>query len=233
MGYDSRTDFYKATYVLTGKVASREILDEKLDAMAARLGSVLTGLRESRLAPGIVVFGSMARGRFLPGDVDIAIDLKRTVATGQELAALLALGRRHYGFLDPFVVNRSGTMFVRDENSMEWVKAKNAIPKENATDIRSAIDREGRPLSDISWELDDGPAFYDPIAWEVERFRRAWVEMPGKGWTREVLAHWERQHRRAADAHPYPEVQALLMEFDRKRTEEVGFAPTLCDGGYR
>lgn len=225
MGFDSRTEFYQANYVLTGKVAPQEILDEKLDAFAARLGSVLNGLRESRLAPGIVVFGSMARGRFLPGDVDIALDLKETTATGQELASLLAIGRRHYGYLDPFVVNRAGTMFVRDENSMGWVKAKNAIPDEKATDIRSAIAREGRPLSEIVWSLADEPANYDPVAWEVERFRKRWDEMPGMGWRPDVLAHWERQLRREADAHPYPEVQALLMEFDRKRTDEVGFAP--------
>lgn len=224
MGYDSRTDFYKTHYLLNGTtVASREILEEQIDAYAAHLGSVLNGIRESRLAPGIVVFGSMARGRFLPGDVDVAIDLKGVVATGQDLAALLTLGRDHYGFFDPFVVNRAGTMFVRDENSMEWTEARNAIPNRKGTDIRSAIAREGRPLAEIDWALEDGPALYDPVAWEVERFRRRWDEMPGMGWRPEVQEHWERDLRQAADRHPYPEVQALLMEFDRNRTEEVVF----------
>jgi len=208
MGHDCREDYYRNWYDRNGAILPQEVLDAEIERVAANLSAVLDALRGSPLAPRLVVFGSVARGRFLPGDIDVSIDLRVGSPTDErELTNLLRISRKHYGWLDPFVIEPDGTLLVRNETATSWTKAKGARA------LKSAIRSEGRPLSEVTYELDTSPASYDPVQWQVEDFRKRWADLMMDGLRPDVLAHWQRQHLIATAGHPFPEVNELFCEF--------------------
>jgi len=208
MGYDSREEYYRERYSWNGRIIAREELDLEVERNAENLAMALASLRGSSLASRLVVFGSVARGRFLPGDVDVAIDLRDGgPADERELADLLRIARKHYGWLDPFVIDTDGTLLVRNERATSWTKARNARA------LKAAIRSEGRPLSEVTYDLDWSPAAYNPVEWEVENYRKRWSDLVAEGMRPDVLAHWQRRHLIATAGHPFPEVNELFTEF--------------------
>jgi len=208
VGYASREAFYRDRYDDNHVVLPQEKLDGIIEKCAATLAAVLGDLRASTLADRLMVFGSMARGRFLPGDIDVAIDLRSGPQVDDyDLNRLLHIARKHYGWLDVFVIEQDGNLLVRNERATAWTKAKGARA------LKDAIQSEGRPLSEVAYELDTSPAAYDPVRWEVERFRTRWASLMSDGLRPDVLAHWQRQHLIDTARHPYPEVNELFEEF--------------------
>jgi len=214
MGYDSREEFYRECYLKNDSILPQEVLDRDLERAASTLTEVLDALRSSPLAPGIVVFGSMARGAFLPGDIDIAVDLRDVPPVEGGLDALLRIAKRHYGWLDPFVIRQDGKLMCLNENATGWTVAKGARV------LKEAISAEGRPLSEFSYKLDPSPAAYDPVSWEVDRIRTVWAALESQGLRPEVLQFWQRHHLDAVARHPFPEVNALLAELGGTPAEE-------------
>lgn len=101
------------------------------------------------IAAGIVVFGSVARGKKDPADIDIAYKLADgNLPSGsasperQQLQRVLAMARSHYARLDPFVISGK-RLLVRNAEATGWEVAR------NATNMRESIAREGRPLLDV------------------------------------------------------------------------------------
>jgi len=208
MGYGSREAFYRDRYVGNDVVLSQDKLDGIIDRCAAALSAVLDDLRASPLADRLVVFGSMARGRFLPGDVDVAIDL-RSLHPIDELAlsGLLRTARKHYGWVDVFVIEKDGNLLVRNERATAWTNAKGARA------LKAAIASDGKPLAEVTYEVDPAPAAYEPVSWEVDRFRSRWAALMTEDFRPEVRASWQRRHLIATVQHPYPEVNELFEEF--------------------
>jgi len=214
MGYGSREEFYRETYLKNDEILSQEDLDRSIERAASTLTEVLDALRSSPLAPGIIVFGSMARGAFLPGDIDIAVDLRDVPHVEGGLDALLRIAKRHYGWLDPFVIRQDGKLMCRNENATGWTVAK------GARELKEAISAEGRPLSEFSYKLDPSPGAYDPVSWEVDRIRAVWAALESQGLRPEVLHFWRRQHLDRIKNHQFPEVKELLGEFQASLVEQ-------------
>jgi len=208
VGYASREDFYRRRYEGNDVVLPQEKLDALIEKSSATLSAVLDDLRRSPVADRLVVFGSMARGSFLPGDVDVAIDL-RSVPPVDELAlhGLLRTARKHYGWVDVFVIEQDGNLLVRNEQATAWTNAKGARA------LKAAIAAEGKPLSEVTYVVDPAPASYEPVPWEVDRFRNRWAALMTEDFRPEVRAGWQRRHLIATIRHPYPEVNELFEEF--------------------
>lgn len=74
-------------------------------------------------APRAVVFGSCANGKALPGDIDI---LLHGAEDSPEAIGLLRAARRHYGWVDVFVLPPAGRLLVRNPWCTGWDVAKHA-----------------------------------------------------------------------------------------------------------
>lgn len=93
---------------------------------AARLQSVYRALRELPYADIIQVFGSAAKGKSNPADIDVVVDLRsRDGLTLDALDGLLRIARRHYGLLDPFVITEQGKLLARNDLATGWKAARN------------------------------------------------------------------------------------------------------------
>jgi len=128
----------------------RQLLEEGTVAPAAlsphresnaKLNEVLDALRALPYADRITVFGSVARGKAYPTDIDVWVDLRGSDGS-EDLSPLLRLARRHYGLFDPFVETGDG-VDVRSETARSWVAARGARA------IKASVLAEGRPLSEI------------------------------------------------------------------------------------
>lgn len=137
------------------------------------IDQILIALSRHSLAHRIRIFGSVAAGSGAPRDVDAVVDL-RALTRGEylsldpqelELRPLLELGRRHYGWLDPFV-RFSDELVVRNDTSTAWVRAKNKGA------LINSIEGTSRPLADILGDRHlqcDSPKA--PAAMPVRRIR--------------------------------------------------------------
>lgn len=103
---------------------------------AETLTALLDALEESPLAGRTRVFGSVANGKPVPGDLDVFVDLVGPEFEGRwdggrdptkdeavALADLIRLATRYYPEFDPFVRVKSQVL-VRDQWGMGWVRAK-------------------------------------------------------------------------------------------------------------
>lgn len=113
-------------------------------------------------ADKIKVFGSMAAGSSLPGDIDVFVDLSDTILTDDrqymEFSGLLKLARLNYGSVDPFLRFRN-TLIVRNDTATGWTRASNARA------MRQNMDEQAKPLSEVIahysqlvTEVDDAPS---------------------------------------------------------------------------
>jgi len=108
-----------------------------------RLAAALEDVRRLPYADRIVVFGSMGRGDPLPGDVDLIVEVDGSVPPYD----LLAIARRHYGLIDPFVrMGPRGRLLVRDDDAVEWKRAR------NVRSIMLGMRTDGRPLADVRFQ---------------------------------------------------------------------------------
>ncbi len=102
---------------LFGEAASRN----------ARLNALVADLRTIPGAAGIRVFGSVARGKVGPGDIDTVYDLH--AGNGREVAAcssaMIRLAYGAYGFYDPFCLG-GGKLTVRNDLATGWQAARNS-----------------------------------------------------------------------------------------------------------
>lgn len=91
-----------------------------------RLLAIAGELEQLRLPGPLLVFGSMAAGAARPGDIDVVCDMQgqQELPLGS-LAQLLSVCRRHYGWVDAFVL-RDGELLVRSDQATAWWPAKNA-----------------------------------------------------------------------------------------------------------
>jgi len=103
----------------------------------------------------ILVFGSAAAGKPVPGDIDAYVDFSDSKAQTQHPGyvpgadLLLGVARQFYGLFDPFV--RVGKiLYTRNENCNGWVYAK------KVREIRKAGE-EGRHPLDVYDEIRSRP----------------------------------------------------------------------------
>jgi len=119
---------------------------------ASTLDALFEALIVSPLADRMRVFGSVARGSTIPGDLDVFIDLMDppfegrwtqgrapTVEETKELGRIIRLASKHYGDFDPFVRVHRGVN-VRNKWAEDWVRAK------EAERFWETVKREGVPL---------------------------------------------------------------------------------------
>lgn len=123
------TEWFGSSKVLDGPMLSPEIL------------KVCDALRALPFCQHIRVFGSAARPRSNPNDLDVFVDLRGTDAKWDQLGALLRIARTHYGLLDPFLRTDQG-LLVRNDVATGWTLAKNARA------LEAAMDRDAAPLPD-------------------------------------------------------------------------------------
>lgn len=97
-------------------------------------------------ADKIKVFGSMAAGSSLPGDIDVFVDLSDTALTDdrqyQEFSGLMKLARLNYGYVDPFLRFKN-TLIVRNDTATGWTRASNSRA------MRQNMDEQAKPLSEV------------------------------------------------------------------------------------
>lgn len=109
-------------------------------------------------ADKIKVFGSMAAGSPLPGDIDVFVDLQGTDLTDDrqylEFSELMKLARLNYGAVDPFLRFKN-TLIVRNDTASGWKRASNARA------LRQNMDEQAKPLSEVI-------AHYSQFAAEVD-----------------------------------------------------------------
>lgn len=91
-----------------------------------RLIAIAEELQSLRLPGPLRVFGSMSKGAQRPGDIDVVCDLRalQEPAFGS-LSPLLSVCRRHYGWVDAFLLTNDD-LLVRSDQATAWVRAKNA-----------------------------------------------------------------------------------------------------------
>lgn len=113
-------------------------------------------------ADKIIVFGSMAAGSSLPGDIDVFVDLSDTDLTDerqyQQFSGLIKLARLNYGYVDPFLRFKN-TLIVRNDTATGWTRASNARA------MCQNMDEQAKPLSEVIAhynqlvpEVDDAPS---------------------------------------------------------------------------
>lgn len=223
MGYDSRSAYYRLNYLRGERVVPKADLDSEIEQAADRLNAVLNALRAGPLAERLVVFGSVARGRFLPGDVDAVVDLRTGPPVPEgDSRRLLDIAYEHYGSFDPFVILPSGRLRVRGERAISWTDA------ENAASIMAAIRAEGRPLGDLRVSPDPAPAAYEPDEWlspavrRVDSLRLNWDGMTHKGWCRPAeIPKYQRQILAEVVNSEFQEVRELFEEFSSQVPEDL------------
>ena len=110
----------------------------------ARINAVLDALAASPAASAVTVFGSVARGKQGPGDLDTHVDATRP-GDGVRWCRenMLGLASRHYGLYDPFMTTHRG-LFVRSDEATGWVAATKAKA------ILAAVAADGVPLASVA-----------------------------------------------------------------------------------
>lgn len=110
---------------------------------------LILSLLELDLADKLIVFGSVAAGSDDPKDLDVVFDARECEYQidaikkhGDALRQLISLSRRHYGYLDPFILTQKH-LYVRNDHATGWQVAK------NKRGLLSAI-KNGSPLASIS-----------------------------------------------------------------------------------
>lgn len=111
---------------------------------------VLAALSALPYAGRLQVFGSCARGTAAPADVDVFLDLRGSAMPEHGYRTLLAVGRQHYGCLDPFLRTDQG-LFVRDPDSITWIRAS------NSPGLEADMDRLSVPLEAVLQRLAECP----------------------------------------------------------------------------
>jgi predicted nucleotidyltransferase len=109
-----------------GSLLSDDIFDQ-LDRHNASLNAILSELREVSGASQVRVFGSAAKGKQVPGDLDLYVDLNGLEPDVEKAltGALMSLARKHYGLVDPFL-DKKGVLYTRNDSATGWEKAKQA-----------------------------------------------------------------------------------------------------------
>lgn len=91
-----------------------------------RLLAIAEELQSLRLPGPLRVFGSMSKGAQRPGDIDVVCDLRALQEPAfASLSQLLSVCRRHYGWVDAFLLTNDD-LLVRSDQATAWVRAKNA-----------------------------------------------------------------------------------------------------------
>ncbi len=132
-----------AKAMLAGEFPARSMLGEQA-GWNTRMNRILDAVAASPVAASTTVFGSMARGRHGPGDLDLYVDTRALDAAAREWCRveMLGLAARHAGLLDPFLTNHRGT-FTRNAESTGWEASRQSRA------ILAAIAAEGVPLPSI------------------------------------------------------------------------------------
>jgi len=104
--------------------------------------TILSQLRELPFADRMKVYGSAARGKPFPGDIDVWIDFRGTGFTMEDAEYVLAMAKGYPGMFDPVLATDAGC-FSRGDWGTEW----EIIP--NHERVEEAVLAEGIPLSDF------------------------------------------------------------------------------------
>lgn len=107
------------------------------------------------------IFGSLARGKVFPGDIDIMVKPQ----PGQTLHSLMGGCRQHYGQVDAFSL-RTGDpeagvpdeLWTRDESALDWVKAR------HGRGIMASAKADGIPLGKALDQWRDASARREQLA---------------------------------------------------------------------
>lgn len=82
----------------------------------------------------IKVFGSLNTSKENPFDVDCFIDARDISFSHENLkpfSPLIALAKKHYGSIDPFIIFKNA-LYVRSDTATHWIPARNAKELEGA-----------------------------------------------------------------------------------------------------
>lgn len=116
-----------------------------------RVNRLIKALSESNFSNKLIVFGSVAAGKLEPVDLDVVLDARdcecqrdAEIVYANEMNQLMGLAKRHYGFLDPFVLTRRD-LYVRNDVATGWQAAR------NKKGIKAAIE-SGKRLMDIAFK---------------------------------------------------------------------------------
>ena len=131
------------------KVSSDE-LDSDPWYWNKKKNELLDKLKTLPYAADIKVFGSAARGKEMPGDFDIFIDL-RGKGKHDAWMELLKLAQEYYGMLDPFIIADAGivdgkptfNLWARNDRANGW------IPSRNRAKMMENMEKEGVSLTSI------------------------------------------------------------------------------------
>lgn len=121
-------------------------------AAQRRIHAVLRELQALPYASRIQVFGSAARGKRHPGDIDamLVFSSPEEFYEASAYRDLVQIARRHYGCFDPFV--RAGRrLYTRSDDACWWMRAR------KAREIWANFKREHVPLLSVAvreFELD-------------------------------------------------------------------------------
>lgn len=116
---------------------------------------LLAKLKARSYAKDIIVFGSLARGKEFPGDIDVYLDQSTQSMDefiySKTASELLWFSQKFYGSFDPFVLVSKGfidgkaetLLITRNDYGTGWIKAK------QARKILGDIQAQGVPLATI------------------------------------------------------------------------------------
>lgn len=99
-----------------------------------KYNELLAKLKALPYASEIVVFGSSARGKEKPSDIDLVIDL-RGKGSHSAWVDFIKLSKEYYGQLDPFILADNGIadgkpiyrLWVRNDSATGWVPSRNHV----------------------------------------------------------------------------------------------------------
>jgi hypothetical protein len=117
---------------------------------------LLDKLRSRSYAEHVVVFGSTATGKEVPGDIDVFVD-QSSIGIDEFMRSNLAgellwFSRKYYGSFDPFVLLSQGVLdgksrtilITRNEYGNGWIKAK------HSREILKGVKSHGIPLLSVA-----------------------------------------------------------------------------------
>jgi hypothetical protein len=109
-----------------GKEPDDEVFTRVLAASLhgnAAINRILSRLRSLEIADRVTVFGSLARGKIIPGDVDAFVGKPEGKIGASHL---MAIAGDENGYFDPFLMSGDGVLLTRDETASGWTRAVNA-----------------------------------------------------------------------------------------------------------
>lgn len=104
-----------------------DVAFEHFDKRNAKLRSILSEIAGLDGSEHIKVFGSIAKGKQVPGDIDLYVDISglRSDVERSLTNDLMGIARTNYGLVDPFL-DKDGVLRTRNATATGWSRASNS-----------------------------------------------------------------------------------------------------------